>query len=1135
MTPAGASGADSRPTRTGLGAGALLAPGQLLAGRYRILQQVGIGAMGMVYRAHDEHLGLEVAVKVLRPELAGDPEVVERFRRELVLARQVTHPNVVRIHDLGRDGDVHFLTMDYVRARSLKEVLARDGPLPAERVVGVARQLAAGLAAAHARGVVHRDLKPANILLDDEANAYVTDFGVARSLSASQLTRTGAVVGTPAYLAPEQARGEEVDGRSDLYALGVVCFEMLTGELPFAPGSEAELLAQRLTGRTRDLAETGAQVPAWLAAVIRRCLAAEPRHRYAGSAELLSDLERGAASRGPRLGRRAAALAAGMALVVVAAGLTLYGLRRPRAPLAQAAAPGAARPLHAVAVLPLADETGRDDLAWTSAGVAELLVAALAESPNLRVVDPERVLRTALDVGLPRGRLSHAEVPRAAELLDADRLVVGRVRSLDGGVRVDLQLIAAEAPGAGHPLAAEREKASLVFDLAAELGAALRQRLELPRQVAAPPLTASSEALGSYAQGLDRLRRGEAVEAVPALEAATRQDPSFGAAWLRLAEAYGELGYREPAVEAAARATSLLGEGASRLAYEARAREAVLAGRPQQAQQILQGLVERFPHDVEARLALAEAYGQQGDLGGAVAALEAVVAAEPHHPRAWYLLGKRLIESGQTRRAVEEALVRALVIQTQLGNAGGRAEVLNALGVGFQEQGDLDQAGSYYREAAELRLRLDDRRGYATSLKNLANVALVRGDLATAEQNLETAGRLLEQIGDPAGLAQVESSLGGLEEERGRYAEALGHYRRSLQLRRDLGDDLALAEAYNNTGYAYYLLGDFDNARVYWQQALDLCRAGGDRIGVVLATQSLALLELARGGWDQAAKSFADSLAESRELEVKDATAVALGYLGWVAHCQGRYRAALDAYRQALTVLEELRDPRGTVEFTLFEAETLLELGMLEEAGERLARARELLTARPSHEQRADLERLAGETALRRGDAQGALRAFAEAEREAGLSSGVVVQLQARLGRGRAAVASGDWRSGIEEIRQVGGEAARVGHALLQLQAAEAEAEAELGLRRRDQASQAARRGLRLAREGGSYGRAFRLYALAALAADGAQAQEDWRRAAEELGRLRQDLDPAQRQAFERLPEVIEIGEQTRSEAHAGV
>ncbi|PYQ68198.1 MAG: hypothetical protein DMF54_01775 [Acidobacteria bacterium] len=244
------------------------APGTLVAGRYRVAGIAGVGGMGVVYRARDEELGVETALKVLRPDLGSDPAVVERFRSELRLAREVSHKNVVRIHDIGEHEGLRFLTMRYVPGRSLSDVLEKEGPMSPERAVAITRQVASALEEAHRAGVIHRDLKPGNILLDRDDTAYITDFGIARSLTRDGLTRAGAVVGTPDYLSPEQIAGDPVDGRTDLYALGIVLYEMLTGELPFRPGSQAEMLGQRLAGRARDVSETGVRAPAWLA--IRR-------------------------------------------------------------------------------------------------------------------------------------------------------------------------------------------------------------------------------------------------------------------------------------------------------------------------------------------------------------------------------------------------------------------------------------------------------------------------------------------------------------------------------------------------------------------------------------------------------------------------------------------------------------------------------------------------------------------------------------------------------------------------------------------------------------------------------------------------------------------------------------------------
>ena len=230
-----------------------LPPGTLVGERYRIKAIVGVGGMGVVYRAHDEELDLDIALKVLRPDLGTDPDWIDRFRRELVLARQVTHRNVVRIHDIGESDGLRYLTMRYVEGRSLQAVMDQDAPLPVERAVHIVRQIAEALQDAHDARIVHRDLKPANILLEADETAYVADFGVARSLDRDHLTRAGAVVGTPAYLSPEQVCGEPVDGRSDIYALGILFYEMLSGQLPFHGESSAEILAQRITGHVRDI------------------------------------------------------------------------------------------------------------------------------------------------------------------------------------------------------------------------------------------------------------------------------------------------------------------------------------------------------------------------------------------------------------------------------------------------------------------------------------------------------------------------------------------------------------------------------------------------------------------------------------------------------------------------------------------------------------------------------------------------------------------------------------------------------------------------------------------------------------------------------------------------------------------
>ena len=1120
------------PTRTADGSIQRLAAGARLAGRYRILELVGVGGMGMVYKAWDEQLDLAVALKVLRPDLARDARRLERFKQELVLARQVSHPNVVRTHDLGGDGEIVFLTMDFVPGRSLDEVLGEEGRLDPERAAGIARQIASALAAAHEAGVVHRDLKPGNVLVDGSGRAAITDFGIARSLAGAGPgpTLPGTVVGTLDYLSPEQARGGVVDGRSDLYALGILLYEMLTGKLPFAGGSDAEVLAQRLTGATRDLRSAGVEVPRALAEIVRRLLQRDPERRYQSAREVLADLGRLRIAR--RLPWRWVALAAGGVLVLIVVGWTLRERARV-APRGPAAPPKATAPRHAVALLPLADETGRQDLAWVASGLPEMLATSLAEGHGLRVLDSQRVFRTLESLKLPPGPLGEADARRLAELLDADRLVAGRVHAAGGRLRIDLSLVKADLPGLpAQPLHDEAEPAA-AFQLVDRLGASLRARLDAPAAGAGPVPSQSPVALSAYATGSGALRRGDALSAVASLERAVADDPRYGAAWVQLARARDALGRRDAAREAARRAVETLGPGEGRSAYEARAVEARLSGRPERAQEILARLAERYPEDAEARVELAEAYGEQGSLDRAIPALEGAVRLAPHHPRAWYLLAKYSILAGNARRAVDDYLVHALVVQNQLGSEEGRADVLNAFGVAFRKLGEMARAAESYEQAAAIRRRIGDQRGYATTLRNLATIHLVRGEYAAAQRQLEEALPLLQRVGDGPGVADLYNDFGVLAEERGEYEQALGHYQRALRVRRDLGNDHALAQSFGNVGYACYQLGRYDDALVYWRQGLDLARKSGDPNGVAVATQNLGLLQLARGDWDDAVKSFISSLSTSRELDMKEGIAASLGQLGRLAQYQGRPAAALSSYAEALGVLRELDDRRGLAEFTLAQAEVEIELGLGTAADEHLRAAAALLEAGKNREQQAELERLRGDWHLLRGEPEAAREVLRRAVAHAEESHSVVESLDARLSAAEAELAAGRARAALPGLERLRAQTEALGNARLRLLAAEAVTRAALDAGNLERARDAARAGLDVAAACGGYSGAYRLHLLLARTAERAgrrdEAVAERGRAAAEIARVGRDLGPEPRKSFNHIAEDWDLADRNGS------
>jgi tetratricopeptide (TPR) repeat protein/TolB-like protein len=1112
-------------TQTGGDLDRRLAPGTLVAGRYRIVGQLGLGGMGVVYRALDQELDQEVAVKVLRAELGADPEWVERFRRELVLAREVTHKNVVRIHDIGESEGVRFLTMRLVEGQSLLDVLTREGKLPAERAVRIFRQVAEALQQAHEAGIVHRDLKPANVLLSPDDTAYLTDFGVARSLDRDGHTRAGVVPGTLDYLSPEQVAGDPADARSDIYALGILLYEMLTGELPFAQGSRAEVLAQRIAGRPRDIGAAPVAVPAHVRRLVRRCLERSPDRRHQSVRELLADLDSGRVRWRDRLPRaRPAALA--LAALVAAGAVAAY---RTGALAPATEAPAVAAPTG-VAVLPLSDETGDPALAWTGAGVAEMLAAHLAETPQLRVLDPARVLRTVRDLKLD-GAVDDASLARLADLLEAGHLVTGTVRRAGERVRVDLRLLSATGVRrlTTRTLSAETPEAGGLFRIVGDLGEGLRAELGTPRAVSSPtpgPQTRSLEAAAAYREGRERLLVGDAVGAAPAFERALAADPGFAAALEAASEAYQQLGYHEKAVAAAEQAAEALRSTESRLAWRVRARRALLRGEPDEAVASYAELVRRYPNDTQALLDLAAAQANQGAAKDAVVTLERVTELDKSDARAWLLLGRNMIVAGDARHAVTDPLVRALALMTQYGNEQGRGDVLNAMGVAHQRLGEYAQASARYGEAAAIRTRIGDERGAAVTRKNRATIHLAMGQYAAAEPDLVAAREVYTRIGDRKGLADVWNDFGALHEGRGEYAKARSAYREGLRIRQELGDKQKLAQSYDNVGYVFFLEGEHENALVYWRQALDLHRETGDKAGVVLTTQNLGFLHTAQGRWSDATRSFLESLQLAREIDFKNAVAVSHGNIGLLQQYEGRYAAALSAYRDGLDLVKALGDKRGLTEYTLKEGAALVEIGQLDAARDKLDDAAGWLRETGNKEQNAEHHTLTAEWHLARGEPPPARRAADRAVDLAQASRSRAALLRARIARGSALLASADAAAAARELTATLRDAESLGDALLRIRAAEALGRAELARGRAAEAESLARRAVQAAERCGWHAGLYRLHGLLAEArerrGDKAGALAAREASARERARVSEGLPAAMRASFDGAPAARE-------------
>ena len=608
----------------------------VLAGRFHLMGLIGVGAMGAVYRARDLELGETVALKMLRPELVGSRDMLELFRREVRLARRVTHPNVARIYDIGEHDQVSFLTMQYVEGESLAALLERREPIAIARAIAITRDILAGLWAAHDAGVLHRDLKPGNVLVTPEGRAVVTDFGVARAADSAPDETGGLMVGTPLYMAPEQMEGGALDARADLYAVGVVLFEMLTGQRPIEGKSTMAVATTRLTEPPPDPRTLRPELSEALAKVVLRLMARQPEDRFASAAEATVALATVEADEGLATVRWSAASV-----------VTPPGSAPPRA---TAAAPDPGQRIL-VAVLPFTN-LGPPGEEYLSDGVTDDVIDGLSRSALLRV--------------RPRGavmsyRGSDTDPRKAGLALGVHVVVEGSVRRLGERVRVTARLVSVTD---GFVLYSARfdRPAGEILQVADEATAAVAEALTaaMPDRTGHRP--ADPEVVDLYMRARHAFHAfsgSSIVEAIRLLEEALARhpdDPALLAAYaLAVARRWIFIQESDPgidALEVAERAVAL----APDLGEPALARAAVLSqlGHIRAAVPDLCRALVAAPHLADAHELLGRLLLEVDRIDQGIERLELAMAIEPHMVRARQECARGHALAGQLDRALAE-------------------------------------------------------------------------------------------------------------------------------------------------------------------------------------------------------------------------------------------------------------------------------------------------------------------------------------------------------------------------------------------------------------------------------------------------------------------------------------------------
>jgi serine/threonine protein kinase/tetratricopeptide (TPR) repeat protein len=968
-------------------------------GSYQLLETLGTGGMGEVYLAEDTRLGRRVALKVLPPEMAEQPEKIQRFEREARAIASLNHPGIVTLHSIEEADGRRFLTMEHVEGQTLGSSIPQGG-LPMKRLLPLAIALSDAVSAAHRQGILHRDLKPENVMLTPEGRLKVLDFGLAKlwgdasddedrtTRETQSVTQDGRIVGTVAYMSPEQAQGLPVDHRSDVFSLGILLYEMATGERPFQGRTNLEVLSSVLKDSPRPAHELRGDIPRPLARMIQRALEKRPEDRYQSTTDLRRDLEdlkrdydtgellrdsmsgsRRFAMLPPHRGWLLPSLTVALVAAIVVAALVLHR-REPRA----AGRDGRS----SIAVFHFENLSDDAQLDWLRTGLTDMLVTNLSQSPSLRVLSTSRLHQLLEELGQGDvGAISAQAVGEIARQAGVETALVGSFVRAGSQLRIQAQL---QDPRSGEVLASERVEGDAeegLFSLVDDLTARIRKRLELEamgekgRRIA-EVTTSSVEAYRDFVRGMEHHDRLEEREARALLEKAIAADPGFAMAHAKLSVVNANLGDMPRARDFAARAL----ERAERLPP---AERHYIEGRYysldpstfDKAVEAYEAAVDAMPDHSAARNNLAQLLLQSRRYTEALAHLEELRRRGMTFPGTFMSLAEAYVASGQPTQA-EEALMqyvedypdRAAGFENLgffLATQGRYPEALRA----FDRAGQLDARnfetdnGRFVVHALEgrwLEAEADARQMTRSSNPShrwqgraaLAVLALYDGDVKKARAISDEGLRLADS---PDERAHVRLFRAELAADLGQADEALAELDKALA--EDPEDPGMVAAAHGWRAICFARQGKMKRAR-----------RSGEEVEVWLRSLPAPLAEPHRlhlegelawgeGNHALARELFAQAAALLPEASIEHkAPASRIHFaLGRAAFADGRIEEARKAFeRVAHGGMERLWEPIAYVRSLAF-------LARLEEEAGRMDEARRLYALYLEHWEKGEIDR----------------------------------------------------------------------------------------------------------------------------------------------------------------------------------
>ncbi len=872
--------------------------GSTFAGRYQIVEELGKGGMGKIYKAQDIELKEKVALKLIKPEISADKKTVERFQNELKFARKIVHKNVGRMYDLGKDKGSYFITMEYVEGQDLKGMIRQSKQLTIGTAISIAKQVSEGLAEAHRLGVIHRDLKPSNIMIDKDGNARIMDFGIARSLKDKGITGAGVMIGTPEYMSPEQVEGKDIDQRTDIYSLGVIFYEMMTGRVPFGGDTALTIAVKQKTEEPKDPREFNAQISEDLSRLILRCLEKDKDKRFQSAGEFrfeLENIEKGMPTTERAVPGRKALTSKEITVT--------FGLKKLLVPvlgfigiviigviiwqyLPEKETVAAEQIEDSIAVISFKNQTGDKAYDYLQEAIPNLLITNLENTGYLHVATWERMRDLLFQSG--RGDAKIIDEQIGFELCrreGIESIVLGSIIKAGDTFATDVKVLdvqskrllkSASSQGDGVDSILKTQIDELSREITRGVGIP-KQKIETTQIKISETATSSMEAYEYFLRGSDAFDNFYYDDARKFLEKAAELDPTFAMAYLYLAGAYSNLGDYAARDEAIKKA-KIHEEKASereRLYIEA-AYALRIEKDPEKRIRIYEQIVEKYPKEKRAYYDIGSYY-EGIERTKSIKLYYKALDLDPNYGIVWNQLGYLYSDMGDFEKAIE-------CFQKYASLSPWDANPVDSIAELHYRMGQLDLAIAKYKEA--LAIKPD----FGSDLK-IAYIYALREDY---DEALKWIGQFIAQAPSP-GLKHE----GGWWE--GFFLFWLGKKDQCLKGLQRLDVTLDTSAGYQKAtvnwlrGWIHYDRGDLDRSRDFF-------------------------------------KKIYDFMKDYRPAYLSDTTADYDFVLGLIALKQGRIDVARSRLKEIESLLPEMYDKKaGQFNIDFLKAEILLAEGKFRE------------------------------------------------------------------------------------------------------------------------------------------------------------------------------------------------------------